>query len=301
MKNLYIVITDFNGYPQTQRCLKALAASQYQEFTILLVDHGTTDTTKIGLAKDFPHVIRLEGSSELWWTGATNLGIRGAIERGADAVMLLNNDCYVTLEAIAALVEASNRNPGAIIAPVQLDWQSGEITSISPWSCFLLGFPTRPGPQKLTPAMMGGKLLPVKLIIGGRGVIIPDSVFGQIGLFDEKRLPHYGADHDFFLRAKKQQISLYVMSNVFVYIDSSITTQANNPAALNSDRFLESLRVTGSHRNLRDVTALFKAQYPVPYIYFFGVILYMARYFMLYSFKRILYLLRNFKINISRI
>ncbi|WP_415880626.1 glycosyltransferase [Methylomonas sp. TEB] len=289
MKNLYIVITDFNGYTQTLHCLEALTVSQFQEFTILLVDHGTTDTTKIGLAQDFPHVIRLEGSSELWWTGATNLGIRTAIERGADYVMLLNNDCYVTPNTVGHLVKLTEAHPDAIIAPVQRDWQSGQITSISPSTCFLLGFSTIAGPKKLSAKMISRDVIPVTLIVGGRGVLIPNSVFNKIGFFDEKNLPHYGADHDFYLRALKKNIALYVAPKVFVQISNIHTSLGDNSESLDILKFTKTLRSVRSHRNLSDVNALFKIHYPISSLYSLGVTLYVIRYVFLYCLRRIFY------------
>ncbi len=256
-----------------------------------MVDHGTTDETYTGLAANFPEVIRISGSSELWWTGATNLGIRSALDRGADRVMLLNNDCYVTREAIGTLVEQALAHPQAIIAPVQRDWQSGQITCISPHSRFLLGFPTIPGPQRLTAVMKARELLPVKLIIGGRGVIIPSSVFTLLGLFDEEQLPHYGSDHDFYLRARRHDIPLYVATRAFVDIDNTRTTLADNPGTLSIAEFLHSLRSIRSHRNLRDVAALFRKHYPIPSLYPLGVALYTGRYVAVYLIKRTLFLL----------
>ncbi len=287
MKNLIIVITDFNGYTQTRCCLEALAVSQYLTFTVLVVDHGTNDTTQIGLAKDFPDVIRLEGSSELWWTGATNLGIRAAIERGADYVMLLNNDCYVAPDTVGHLVQLTEAYPEAIIAPVQRDWQSGQITSISPSTCFLLRFSTIGGPKRLSADMLVRDVLPVKLILGGRGALIPSAVFNKIGLFDEKRLPHYGADHDFYLRAQKKNITLYIALQTFVLINDKRTTLADNPSRLNIIQFVQSLICVRSHRNIFDVNTLFKLHYPAPSLYFLGVTFYILRYMLVYCLRRV--------------
>lgn len=293
MKALHIIITDFNGYAQTGRCLEALRTSRYRDFTVLVIDHGTTDETRTGLAATFPEVIRISGSPELWWTGATNLGIRSALERGADRVMLLNNDCYVTPETMGTLVEQTLAHPEAIIAPIQRDWQSGQITTISPRSWFLFGFPTIPGPRRLTATILSKELLPVTLIGGGRGAIIPASLFTPLGLFDEKHLPHYWADHDFYLRARRQRVPLYVATRAFVDIDNTRTTLADNPGTLSLAEFLYSLRNIRSHRNLRDVTTLFRKHYPIPHLHLLGVALYTGRYVLVYFIKRIVVLLRG--------
>lgn len=291
MKHLYLVIADFNGYVQTRRCLQAIYASVGVSFTVVLVDHGTSNETELRVAAEFPDVVRIKGSPDLWWAGATNLGIRTALECGAEAVMLLNNDSYVTPLTLAAMVTYAECYPSAIIAPVQRDWQSGQLISISARSCLLLGFLTLSGPHQLCSSMP--ELLPVELVIGGRGVVISKQIFDKIGLFDEQTLPHYGADHDFYMRAKKAGITLYTATRVSVDIDNSRTTIAEQPGRLNFSAFLQTLRSIRSHRNLKDVTSLFRKHYPVPHCYHIGVVLYIGRYCLVYACKRAFFLAGN--------
>jgi GT2 family glycosyltransferase len=293
MKALHLVITDFNGFQQTGRCLEALRSSRFQDFTALVVDHGTTDETRRGLASEYREVIRIKGSADLWWTGATNLGVREALTRGADAVMLLNNDCYVTPDTIGTLVALAHERPDAIVAPVQRNLPSGKINTISPRSRFGLGFPTVPGPRDLTPEASQGGLLPVQLIAGGRGVIIPAGAFAEIGLFDEEQLPHYWADHDFYLAARRRGIPLYVATQAFVDVDNTRTTMADRPETLSFSEFLDTLTNTRSHRNLRDITALFRKHYPIRQLYMVGVLLYLSRYMLVYLACRSRYRVRR--------
>ena len=92
-------------------------------------------------------------------------------------------------------------------------------------------------------------------------------MFTLLGLFDEEQLPHYGSDHDFYLRARRHGIPLYVATRAFVNIDNTRTTLADNPGTLSPAEFLHSLRSIRSHRNLRDVTALFRKHYPIPSLF----------------------------------
>jgi GT2 family glycosyltransferase len=286
MKALHIVITDFNGFAQTRRCLDALRASRFQDFTALVVDHGTTDETRTRLASAYPEVFRIEGSKDLWWTGATNLGVREALTRGADAVMLLNNDCYVTPDTVGILVALAHEHPDAILAPVQRDLASGKITAISIRSSLAFGFPTVPGPRHLTPEMIQARLRPVQLIAGGRGVIISARAFAQVGLFDEEQLPHYWADHDFYISARRHGIPLYVATQAYVDVDNTRTTTAETPERLSFSKFLDTFTDRRSHRNLRDVTALFRKHYPIPHLHMAGVFLYLSRYTVVYLAHR---------------
>ncbi len=112
MNKIHIIIPVFNGWPQTKVCLDALRASSYRDLEIIVVDHGSTDETKKALPAEYPEVVHLLGEPTLWWTGATNLGIRTATNRGAGTIMLLNNDCYVTPETIERLMAHGQRTRG---------------------------------------------------------------------------------------------------------------------------------------------------------------------------------------------
>lgn len=287
---MFIVITDFNGFSQTRLCLEALRASYFQSFTIIVVDHGTSCETEDNLIAKYPEVVRLSGAPDLWWTGATNLGVRYALDHGAEVVMLLNNDCYVTPDTIGELIALWKANKTAIFAPIQRAWQSGEIITITPGSLLFLGYPCLPGPRQLTPAMQTKQLLSTQLIAGGRGALIPASVFRTNGLFDEIHLPHYWADHDFYLRARRHGVLLYIATRAYIDIDNSRTTTADNAGRLTFNQWLKSLHSIRSHRNLVHVTNLFKRHYPLKHAYMLGVALYTARYFIMYLLRRIIFL-----------
>ncbi|HET8730405.1 MAG TPA: glycosyltransferase family 2 protein [Moraxellaceae bacterium] len=293
MNTLHIVISDFNGFARTRRCLQALDASEFRQFTVIVVDHGTSEDTRIGLMREFPTVVRVAAPAELWWAGAMNCGIRYALDHGADAVILLNNDCYVERDALGELVRQAGQKPGAIIAPVQRDWQSGKVLVLAPGSCFLLGFPTLRGDCQLTPELRERGAIPVRLIVGGRGVLIPAAVLRSVGEFDEVRLPHYGADHDFYLRARRQGVRLYTATRALVNMDNTSTTLAEDPSVLGVSAFLQTLKSPRSHRNWNDAVALFRKHYPIPPLYLLGVVLFTGRYVLGYVIRRVLFLVRK--------
>ncbi|NMG72714.1 glycosyltransferase family 2 protein [Parazoarcus communis] len=290
--SLHIVITDFNGFGQTKLCLQALRSSFDRDFHVIVVDHGTTDDTRRALECHFPEVTRLRGSPELWWAGATNLGVRKALELGAARVMLLNNDCYVTPETISALGVITREYPDAIVAPVQRDAASGRITSIAPRDRLWLGFPTVSGGGMLTPEVQARGSIPCSLIIGGRGVSIPSGVFNKLGLFDEVGLPHYFADHDFYFRARKAGIPLCVATRSVVDVDRTRTSVADGLDVLSFSAFVNTLTNRRSHRNLRDAIVFFRKHYPIQGLYGAGVMFYFTRYFLVYLASRIRRLVR---------
>jgi len=288
---MFLVVTDYNGWQQTHACLDRLRASSFRQFSVIVVDHGTTDETENRLRASYPEVICVRESPTLWWAGATNAGIREALKRGATSLVLLNNDCCVSPDTLAVLAQhAQATTRPAIIAALQRDARSRRLLGNFATSCFLLGFPTLllPWPRRARPGAHG--LLPTRLIMGGRGVLIPRAVFDRIGMLDEAALPHYGADHDFYLRCRRQGTPLYLALDAFVDVDDTRTTRATRPGRMPLPQFLASLADRRSHRNVRDLSTLFRRHYPIPGMHYAGVLLNLFRYSLLYIAHRLIYL-----------
>lgn len=286
-KNIFIVIPALNRWEKTKACLDSLRASEFSDFRIIVVDHGSTDETREALPGRYPDVIHVRESDTLWWTGAVNAGIREAMRRGATHVILMNADCTVTPEMIGMLLSHEQTTVEAVIAPVQVDRQTGRAWDAHLTSCFLLGFPTLSLPWRYSSRLGKHELIPVRLLVGGRGVLIPVSVFERIGMFDEERLPHYGADHDFYLRCRQHGIALYIAADATVYVDEAGGAMAGNPGRLGFREFIDTLTSRKSHRNIRELGNLFKSHYPVRGLYLVGLGLNLMRYFLVYFWKRL--------------
>lgn len=289
--SVYIVIPVLNRWDQTRTCLQHIKSSTNENFEIIVVDHGSTDETEKALHELYPEVIHIRADTSLWWTGATNIGIREAMKRRARAIMLLNNDCYMQPETLNCLVSHAAARGEAVVAPLQRSLQSGRMFTAPIATCFLLGFPTFAPPWKLSHLSGAHKLAPTKLIIGGRGVLVPTSVFERVGLLDEIHLPHYGSDHDFYLRCRKHGVPLYIALDTFVDLDEQRTTLASRVGEMGIAQFFDSLTNPRSHRNLKDLNALFKMHYPVKGLHLIGVGLNILRYFVTYLYKRSTFLL----------
>lgn len=288
---LYIVITDYNGWQSTRSCLRALDASRNCAFRTIVVDHGTTRETAEGLSARYPDTTALKGNSSLWWTGATNLGIREALKQQATAIMLLNNDCEVEPDTISVLLAHAETCPDAIVAPLQISKQSRHVIQ-PPVTCFTLGFPSLSLPGWLTSISRNSGLKRVSLISGGRAAIIPAGVFMKVGLLDEETFPHYCSDHDFYLRCTRQGIPLFICSDAFVYVDNVTTTIASDIGRLTIRQFLDTFKNTKSHKNIRDLGRLFERYYPLKGMHHLGLALNLLRYTLIYFWKRLLFLLR---------
>ena len=82
--SVFVVIPVHNRLEFTRACLASLREQSYRDFTIVVVDDGSTDGTYATLAEEFPEVTLLWGDGDLWWTGAMNRALEWALPQAAE-------------------------------------------------------------------------------------------------------------------------------------------------------------------------------------------------------------------------
>lgn len=100
-----VVIVNWNGLEVTLECLRSLQCVPYPGMRVLVVDNGSTDGSVEAVRAAFPGVDVLPLFENLRFAGGNNAGIRRALDQGAEAVLLLNNDTVVDADFLAPLVE----------------------------------------------------------------------------------------------------------------------------------------------------------------------------------------------------
>ena len=203
---LYIVIPVFNRWHYTRECLESLRQQTSQEFRTVVVDDGSTDETAAALARDYPEVTVVTGDGNMFWTAGVNAGIQRALALGADRVMTLNNDVVAAPNFVAQMLAAAARHPTAVLGALEFDANTGEAI----YGGERLDFRTNTRYDLLAEIPVGQRtgLHPVTYL-PGRGLLIPKAVIDQVGLFDEKRLPHYLADFDYTSVARRAGFAVY--------------------------------------------------------------------------------------------
>ena len=209
-----IVIPVHNRKKFTFECLNALRNQTRAADRLIVVDDGSTDGTAEMLRDEFPDVRVVRGDGNLFWTAAINLGIAEALAAGTQFVLTLNNDTVASPDLIEKMMSAASLRPNALLGALDIDAISGKPYyggEIFNWkksqSQFLLD---------ILPAHQHHGLHEVSLF-PGRGLLIPRIVFDTIGLFDEKELPHYMADYDFTLRARRSGFHIYCNYDAKLY------------------------------------------------------------------------------------
>jgi len=101
-----VVVLAWNGKPLTLECLDSLAALRYENASVILVDNASADGTADAVRKAHgDRVAVIENEENLGFARGNNVGIRRALDEGADFVLLLNNDTVVDPALLDRLVE----------------------------------------------------------------------------------------------------------------------------------------------------------------------------------------------------
>jgi GT2 family glycosyltransferase len=191
---MYIITPVFNRKNFTRNFLLALSNQTFNEFKVVIVDDGSSDGTVEMIESEFPEVILLKQSGDLWWAEATNIGINYAIGDGARYIMTLNDDTLPGIDFIEKISKSACKKPKALIGAVGIDAHTDKIKfggEIINWKNAKF--------ESIFPQNFSG--LHKVNNFPGRGLLIPVEVFKNIGFFDSKNFPQTVADIDFTVRA----------------------------------------------------------------------------------------------------
>jgi GT2 family glycosyltransferase len=230
IERVYAVVPVHNRVAFTRECLDSLVAQSYPGLSIVVVDDGSVDETSSIVRREYPEVVLLQGSGDMWWTGATNMGISWVLDRAGagDWVLTLNNDTTVDDNYISTLVGLSASWAPAVVGSVVVDARDGDTVEdggpVVRWATAKWG--RLSARRSLRACREEGTIVTEPDFLAGRGTLIPVGCLRKVGLFDSRRLPHYYADYEFSSRAAKAGYRL-VMSYeapVYSHVDATGTT-----------------------------------------------------------------------------
>ena len=95
MTGTYAIVLNWNGREHTLACVRSLLRSRPRPPEIVVVDNGSTDGSVAALQDAFPDVRVLLAGRNLGYAGGNNLGVRVALDEGAERIVLVNNDVEV--------------------------------------------------------------------------------------------------------------------------------------------------------------------------------------------------------------
>ena len=106
-----VILLNWNGYELTKACVDSLLEATYPNSEVFVVDNGSVDGSPARLKQAFPFLTLIENGENLGFARGCNVGIRAAVETGADYVLLLNNDSVVSPGFLEPLVKYALSTP----------------------------------------------------------------------------------------------------------------------------------------------------------------------------------------------
>ncbi|WP_256386955.1 glycosyltransferase family 2 protein [Algoriphagus sp. A40] len=205
-----MLLTCFNRKEKTKKCLEHLFSQNLPvgvALQVFVCDDGSSDGTGEMLEKEFPKVIVVSGTGDLFWNGGMNLAWAKAKEFDSfDFFLWLNDDTYLEIDGLKSLLENYAKLPspavliGACYDPRTKDFSFG-------------------GTNSSAPIIPNGKLQEVSLI-NGNLVLIPAEIDQKLnGL--SSAFTHYFGDYDYGLRAQKAGFPCYTSTGYLATCESN--------------------------------------------------------------------------------
>lgn len=196
---VWAVVLNHREAADTLRCLNALGKVGYRPLTRLVVDNASGPGEVAWLRSAGARVV--ESGGNLGYAGGNNVGIRLALEAGAEAVWVVNPDAYAAPGSLRRLVRVLRRHPEVgIVGPRILEADSatpkiqsdgGRLVWEVGGRSELIGRGTAPG--------RGGGMRPVDFVPGA-AMLVRRAVIEDIGYLPEEYFLYF-EETDFCVRA----------------------------------------------------------------------------------------------------
>jgi GT2 family glycosyltransferase len=210
----------------TLRFLNHLSQQTYPTLQAVVVDANSTDGTTDAIRKAYPTMEVLQAGEWDYWAGATNRGVRHALDHGSEWLLTVNDDSVIDPGYVELLVQLARENHCHILGS-QINYlhdpdRVWSLGAFNAWgsSKFLKLAHHGDLTSSIRERYGAANVLPVDTL-PGNGVLIHHTVFRRIGLYNALLLPHYHADSELAMRAARRGVQAWVTPNVVLLNDFS--------------------------------------------------------------------------------
>ena len=244
---LFIILLNWNGKKDTLECLASLMAIESPKFQLLIVDNGSQDDSVTEIRKEYPNIPILETHENLGFAGGNNVGIEWVLSKGAEWILLLNNDTVVDPHFLEAFLKADKEKPNGKIfgakiynfkSPQEIDHLGGY------WNPKVCEFFSH-AQKKIDDGFSFEEMNEVDYVCGA-ALFMHASVPKTIGLL-EPRFFLFWEETDFCMRAKRMGFEIWTAPKAKVWHKISASFIGGKP---HSHYFWWRSRLLWMERNL---------------------------------------------------
>lgn len=225
-----IVIVNYNGLDYTRDCIGSVLKNNYGNFTVILVDNGSTDGSGKELKEYFGgRIVFLRNEKNLGVTGGNNAGISHAVSKKFDRVLFLNNDTVVEPDFLTKLMSAVKNDNRTLAVPkivcffdrTRLDHFIGkEFDWLTMHPAGYEYYP-KEGPKHNIRRQIG--------VSSTCCLLIPACLISDIGKMDENYFMYYD-DSDFTIQAARAGYGIVYEPSSVIYHKCNMTTKNKQPS-----------------------------------------------------------------------
>lgn len=214
MPNVGIVISNYNGWQDTVRCLESLQQQTYTDFEIILLDDASTNDSVMQLQKRLPaNTVFLPQEANVGFAAANNIGMRRALADGCDWVLLLNNDTTAAPDFLETLLAQTPRDAASCPKMLFMDppdeiWFAGGELDRATGKVKHLGGHAKDGPAFAEKKQVS--------FITFCCVLLPRTVIERVGFLDET-LFMYCEDVDYCIRLADAGVPLWFLPDARIW------------------------------------------------------------------------------------
>ena len=194
----------------------------------VLVDNASTDGTVEAVKSAFPAVTTLVNPVNLGYAAGVNVGLRHALEQGADLACILDNDAVIALDALSRMMRVMQAHPSAgLLTPKILYHSMPDVIWYSGHKRRRVTLAPIEGSMNVRDADLNGDPRPVDYA-PCCGLLIRRAVLEKIGLLEERFFIYY-EDLDFCIRAQENGFELLNVTEARVWHKVSASAGDGSP------------------------------------------------------------------------
>mgnify|MGYP000882410691 CR=1 FL=1 len=207
MPIVWVILVNYNGSEDTIECIHSLKATQFEGMRILIVDNASEENDKDRLCSCLNDRIECLFLSENVGFGvANNMAAKYALARGAEYLLILNNDTIVSPNLLHVLHKYADTDRVLVPSIFYFDrpseyWYAGG--EVSRWKGTSVHWT-----KKKTGIQVG--------FATGCCIFLHRSIVERYGLFDENYFMYY-EDTDFSIKLQQHGIPIYYISEAKIW------------------------------------------------------------------------------------
>lgn len=265
-KTVFVIIVTYNGARWIDKNITSLLRSTYP-VRIIAVDNNSTDNS-VALLKKYPEVELIQSPENLGFGKANNIGMKCALELGADYLFLLNQDAWIFDKTIESLTLKVKYQPlFGIISPMH--YAANELDLDAAFATYY----SRKTDEKNNVATVP--------FVNAAAWLVSRACIEKVGYF-EPLFGHYGEDRNYCDRVLYHNFLIGIDADAKIVHDRTITRNFNKDLIQSRFKILSTL-INPNHSfakawflGLKDVAGL-----PKYFTKFYGIRKVMSLFFSL--------------------